>query len=180
MDDVLGSDSNEARQLGDTGTLLDDVLAQIEEQIRSAKSMPLSASALIDRKGMLALLEEARRVLPEELHRAREVVRTRDDLLLAARTEAERYLERARAHRDEIVSQTEIVGHATREADKVIYEAKQAAARMRSEAEEYVEAKLANFEVVLSRTLQTVEKGRQRMAGLLEADRITMEEPFSG
>lgn len=172
--------TSETRQLGDTGTLLDDVLAQVEEQVRSAKSMPLSASALVDRKGLLALLEEARRVLPEELQRARGILRDRDDLLLAARTEAERYLERARTQRDELVSQTEVVGAASREADKIIYEAKQAAARMRAEAEEYVEAKLANFEVVLTRTLQTVEKGRQRMAGLLETDRITMDEPFAG
>lgn len=182
MDDAFGRtiEADEGSAPRGSSSMLDDVLAQVEEQIRSAKSMPLSASALVDRKGLLALLEEARRVLPEELHRARDVVRERDELLMAARTESERYLERARAQRDEIVSQTEIVAQASREADKIIYEAKQAAARMRAEAEEYVEAKLANFEVVLNRTLQTVEKGRQRMAGLLEADRLVMDDGDQG
>lgn len=182
MDEALGPAAIGEQQappaLGEHGTLLDDVLAQIEAQVRGAKSMPLSASALIDRKGVLALLEEARRVLPDELHRARQLIRDRNELLAAARGEAERYLERARHQRDELVSQTEVVQAAMREADRIIHEARQAGARMRAEAEEYVEAKLANFEVVLTKTLQTVEKGRQRMAGLLEADRLTADEPF--
>jgi len=184
VDDALGpmvvGEPQTQPALGEHGTLLDDVLAQIEAQVRGAKSMPLSASALIDRKGVLALLEEARRVLPDELHRARQLIRDRNELLAAARGEAERYLERARHQRDELVSQTEVVQAAMREADRIIHEAKQAGARMRAEAEEYVEAKLANFEVVLTKTLQTVEKGRQRMSGLLEADRLTADDPFSG
>jgi vacuolar-type H+-ATPase subunit H len=179
VDDQIGfAPAEHAETLG-TGEAFDEILSQLEEQIRDARSMPLSASAMVDRKHLLTLIEEARRILPDELRRAREVIRDREDLIAAARTESERVINRTMQQREELVSQTEIVQAAAREADKIIAEAKQAAARIRAEAEEYVEAKLANFEVVLTKTLQTVEKGRQRMAGQLEADRLVAEDPFS-
>jgi cell division septum initiation protein DivIVA len=179
VDDQIGfAPAEHAETLG-TGEAFDEILAQLEEQIRDARSMPLSASAMVDRKHLLALIEEARRILPDELRRAREVIRDREGLLAAARTESERVINRTMQQREELVSQTEIVQAAAREADKIVGEAKQAAARIRAEAEEYVEAKLANFEVVLTKTLQTVEKGRQRMAGQLEADRLVAEDPFT-
>lgn len=178
MDEQIGfAPAEHAETLG-TGEAFDEILAQLDEQIREARSMPLSASAMVDRKHLLALIEEARRLLPDELRRAREVIRDREDLVSAARIESERVIQRTLAQREEIVSQTEIVQAAAREADKIVSEARQAAARIRAEAEEYVEAKLANFEVVLTKTLQTVERGRQRMAGQLEADRIVAEDPF--
>ncbi|MFP5224556.1 MAG: hypothetical protein ACLGH3_03210 [Actinomycetota bacterium] len=176
MDEQIGfAPAEHAETLG-TGEAFDEILAQLEEQVRDARSMPLSASAMVDRKHLLALIEEARRILPDELRRAREVIRDREDLIAAARTESERVINRTMQQREELVSQTEIVQAAAREADKIVGEAKQAAARIRAEAEEYVEAKLANFEVVLTKTLQTVEKGRARMAGHLEADRLVAEE----
>lgn len=156
----------------------DQILAHVEEVVREAKSMPLSSSAMVDRKGVLALLDQARRSLPDELRRSREVIRDREDLMAAARTEAERVIERAGRQREQLVSQTEVMQAAAREADRIVYEAKQAAARIRAEAEEYVEAKLANFEVVLQKTLQMVERGRQKMSGMLEADRLMADEPY--
>jgi hypothetical protein len=41
---------------------------------------------------------------------------------------------------------------------------------MRLEAEDYVDAKLANFEVVLNKTLTAVERGRERLRGRLDVD----------
>ena len=47
------------------------------------------------------------------------------------------------------------------------------AARTRGEVDDYVDARLANFEVVLQKTLATVARGRARLAGRHEQDSLT-------
>ena len=90
-------------------SVLDDLVKQIDELIRSARTMPLSSSALVDRKEVLDLIELLKRSIPEEIARARAVIRDRDDVVDRARTQAERVLERAQTEREQQLSKTEIV-----------------------------------------------------------------------
>lgn len=158
-------------------SVLEDLVHQLEEIIRSASKMPLSSSALIDRKEVLDIIETLKRSIPEEIARARTVIRDRDELLERARAQSERVLERTKAERENLLSKTEIVQAASREADRMVAEAESVARRIKAEAEDYVEGKLATFEVVLTKTLQAVERGRARLAGRLEADQLSDEGP---
>lgn len=148
-----------------------DVIEEIEavmEEIRNAKPVPFSASAMINKQELLERLEKIRDDAPEELKQARWVMRDRDDLLGRTQREAEQFIAEATAERDRLVARTEIVAAANREADKIIDEAKNRAREIRMEAEDYVDAKLANFEVVLQKTLAAVVKGRERLRGRLD------------
>jgi hypothetical protein len=153
------------------------LIERLAELIRDARSMPLSSSALVNRSEVLALIEQLRAALPTEITRARSILRDGQDVLERAGEEAQRVLERARQERERLLSKTEIVQAAAREADRLVADAESMAKRIRAEAEGYVESKLANFEVVLSKTLQAVERGRQRLAGRLEADDLAPEDP---
>lgn len=153
-------------------SVLEDLVRQLDEAVRNARSMPLSSSALIDRQKTLDVIEMLHRSIPEEVARARAIIRDRDDVLARADAQAQRVVDKGQAQRDRLVSQTEIFQAATREAERVVQEAEQTAARIRTEAERYVEGKLATFEVVLQRTLGAVERGRARMAGAMEADAL--------
>lgn len=154
-------------------SVLEDLVHQLEEIIRTASKMPLSSSALIDRKEVLDLVETLKRSIPEEIARARAALRDRDEILDRARAQSERLLERAQSEREALLSKTEIVQAASKEADRMVSEAEMIARRIKAEAEEYVESKLATFEVVLTKTLRAVERGRARLAGRLEADQLS-------
>lgn len=154
-------------------SVLEDLVRQLEELIRSARNMPLSSSALVDRQAVLDVIEMLKRSIPEEIARARAVIRDRDDVLERAQQHGQRLLERAQQHRAQLIGQTEIIEGATAEAERVLQEAHATAARIRAEAERYVEGKLATFEIVLQRTLAAVERGRQRLAGRMEADELS-------
>lgn len=157
-------------------SVLEDLVKQIEDLIRSARTMPLSSSALVDRKEVLDLVELLKRSIPEEIARARAVIRDRDDVVERARTQAERVLERAQTEREQQLSKTEIVQAASREADRMVAEAEAVSRRIKAEAESYVEGKLATFEVVLQKTLAAVERGRARLGGRLEQEELSSEE----
>jgi hypothetical protein len=154
-------------------------LEQLEELVREAKSMPLSSSALINREEVLELIAEMKETLPEEIKRARWIVRDREELLAKARDEGERTVQQAHEEQLRMARKEEIVARATTEADRVVSEAEERAREMRSEAEDYVDAKLAQFEISirkileasqassksLNRTLDQVEVGRERLRG---------------
>lgn len=152
------------------------LIERLSDLIRDARSMPLSSSALVNRQEVLELVDQLRGSLPSEITRARSILRDGQEVLERAGQEAQRVLERARQERERLLSKTEIVQAAAREADRLVGEAESTAKRIRAEAEAYVEGKLANFEVVLQKTLQAVERGRKRLAGSLEADELAPDE----
>lgn len=166
-------------------------IQQLEELVREAKSMPLSSSALVNREEVLQLLEEMRTAVPEEIKQARWVVRDREELLAKARAEADQIVARAREQQLQMASREAVVQRANEEADRILAEAEERARRMRLEAEDYVDAKLAQFEIALQqvqeqlgettrallRTLERVEVGRQRLRGATPAEDLAREEP---
>lgn len=157
-----------------------DMMEEIEaliEEVNNAKNVPFSASAMIDRKAFLERLESLRSNAPEELKQSRWLMRDREEVLGRATKEAEQTLADARAERDRLVARTEIVHAANREADGIIQEAKNRARGIRMEAEDYVDAKLASFEVVLQKTLAAVTKGRESLRGRLDLGAKSEAEP---
>jgi cell division septum initiation protein DivIVA len=159
-------------------------IQQLEELISQAKSMPLSSSVLVNREEVLELVKGMRDALPEEVKQARWVVKDREELLAKARRDAEGIVEQGQEEQSRLVAQEEVVKEAQREAERLLAEARDEARQIKLEAEDYVDAKLASFEITLtkareqlleieaqlSRTHGQVEKGRQRLRGATVAE----------
>jgi adenylosuccinate synthase len=152
-------------------------LAQLEELIREAKSMPLSSSVLVSRDEVLQMVHEMQESLPEEIKQARWVVKDREELLAKARAEGDRIIEQAHEEQRRMSTKEAVARRAEEEAARMRQEAVDAVAQMRLEAEDYVDAKLAQFEIAirkiledaqatarsLAKTLDQVEVGRERL-----------------
>ena len=148
-------------------------LHQLEQLVVEAKAVPLSASIMLNRAEIDGLVADLRDALPDELTQARWVIQERDEILERAQADADRILEDARAERDRLVAEQEVARAAQAEADRLVADSREQARQMRLEAEDYVDAKLANFEVVLQKTLGAVERGRAKLRGGLDSDRLT-------
>ncbi|MCX4769528.1 hypothetical protein EES39_20670 [Streptomyces sp. ADI92-24] len=140
-------------------------LDEIVEAVGSARSMPMSASCVVNRAELLAMLEEVRQALPGSLAHAQELIGGREQLVEQARQEAGRIIETAHAERGSLISDTEIARRSQAEADRILGEARKDAEEIRGEADEYVDSKLANFEVVLTKTIGSVDRGREKLLG---------------
>jgi hypothetical protein len=151
---------------------LDEIITMVE----TAKGKAFSGSAaVIDRPVLLAALEEMRQLLPAEMSEARSLLRERnavqdaareqaDELLANARAEADRAIDAAREERDRLVSESEVAEEAERVGAEITGEAEAQAARMREQTDEYIDASLARFEQLLNASLETVARGRARVA----------------
>jgi vacuolar-type H+-ATPase subunit H len=165
-------------------------IQQLEELIMVAKSMPLSSSVLVNREEVLELVQEMRASLPEEIKQARWVVKDREQLLAKARRDAEQLIQKALGEQAQLVSREEVVKASMQEAERILSEARDQARQIRLEAEDYMDQKLAAFEAQLTRTqeqlvqireaqdaavdgiseqlqrtLDQVERGRERLRG---------------
>ncbi|MCX5611980.1 cell division initiation protein [Streptomyces sp. NBC_00047] len=140
-------------------------LDEIVAAVGGARSMPMSASCVINRAELLAQLEEVREALPGSLAQAQELIGGRAQMVEEARREAERIIESAHNQRGSLISDTEIARRSQAEADRILEEARREAEEIRAEADDYVDSKLANFEVVLTKTIGSVDRGREKLLG---------------
>ncbi len=140
-------------------------LAEITRLVESARAMPMSASCVVNRPELLALLADLGALLPEAMTRAQSVLQDKDSVLEEARQEAERIIAEAHEERGRMLTEYEVYAAAVEEAERLTGEAQASAESMRTEVEDYVDTKLANFEIVLAKTLRAVERGRQKLAG---------------
>lgn len=155
---------------------IDDLLLELRDLVEHARTMPMSASVLVNREDVLQLVDEILAALPDELRHARWLLKERDDFLVQARREADEILAAARTQVERMVERTEIVREARRVAQRTVDDADAQARRMRLECEDYVDQKLAEFEVVLDRTMKAVQQGRQRLQVTYEVEAEEAEE----
>jgi hypothetical protein len=147
---------------------LETLLRELREIIDTARTMPMSASVLVNREETLELIDEALAALPEELRHARWLIKEREEYLVQARRDAEDIVEAGRVQAERMVERTEVAREARRVAQQVVAHAEADSRRLRHEAEDYIDQKLAAFEVVLERTMATVLKGREQLQAVVE------------
>jgi hypothetical protein len=145
-------------------------LAQIRSSVEDARSMPMSASAVVNRAELLAELDLLASDLEQTFAEARRLTADRDAAVAEGRTEAQRIIAEAGNERERLISDTEVYRVAKIEADRLREEAQQEVVELRRETDEYVDQRLANFEVVLGKTLEAVARGRERLHGRSDLD----------
>jgi hypothetical protein len=150
------------------GPRSDELLRQVIEIVENARSLPMSTSVRIERDEVLALLDEAIERLPDELRAARWLLKERDDFLVKTRREADEIIAEAKGRVAQMVQRAEVVKAAEHRARQILDQADAEARRMRHEAEDYCDQKLASFEIVLDRISRTVATGRKRLTATVE------------
>jgi F0F1-type ATP synthase membrane subunit b/b' len=147
----------------------ENTLDELEKMIEEARSVPLSASAVIPREEALRLVRELKQSIPGETAQAREIVTERERVLTEAHEKATFIVEQAREERSRLLSKAEVVQAADTEAQRIVEEARVEAERLAHEADDWADAKLANLEIILDKLMRTMAKGRERLHRRMEA-----------
>jgi hypothetical protein len=145
---------------------LNTAIAVVEE----ARGVPLSASCVVHRGEMLEILEGARDVLPKDLFSAEVIISEKAQIIEEGRASAEAMIATAREDVARMVEQTAIVQAARDEAQRILDEARDIAEEERREVEAYIDGRLATLEVILTKTMDAVARGRERLEGADDKD----------
>jgi F0F1-type ATP synthase membrane subunit b/b' len=141
---------------------IETAIAMVEE----ARGVPLSASCVLHRGEMLELLDNARAAFPSDLAQAQKLLTDQDAVIEEARVAADQIIAHAREEVESMISQTEIVAAAKKEARRILDEVAEEAKSQQEEIDAYVDSRLATLEVILHKTMEVVNRGRDQLAGV--------------
>jgi vacuolar-type H+-ATPase subunit H len=150
----------DATHVGDAETLLRRAI----DIVVTAPTMPLSSSPRIDRDEMVELLQGALDRLPDELRRARWMLKERQEFVAKTRREADEILEAARVRAERMVQRTEVVRAAEQRARQIGEAADTDSRRLKNETEDFLDQRLGSFEILLDKLQKTVQAGRHRLS----------------
>jgi hypothetical protein len=162
-----------------------EVLDELSDMIEMARAVPMSDRCVISRNSALDLLDTIRGMLPRAVQEAEEILADRVGVVEDAYREAERLITDARSQSEQIilagqaqqsalveahevtrtaVAQAEAIqAQAWAEAEAIRSQAAEDTERMRRETDDYIDGKFASFEATLTKTLNTVARGRERL-----------------
>lgn len=146
-----------------------EVVERIESAIlmvEEARGVPLSASCVVHRGELLELLDNARTSFPGDLDRAQQILHEQDFVIENARVQADQIIAHAREEVESMISQTEIVAAAKKKAKRILVQVEEDAVSQQNEIDAYVDSRLATLEVILHKTMDVVNRGRDQLAGV--------------
>ena len=145
------------------------ILSELDALVSSSRTMPMSASAIVNRDEVLDLISRARQAVPGAVRRAEGIVADAGAVADQARQESERLIRHAQEEAERMVSSENVVRQANDRADAIIAAAEERAAQLRHGADDYCDRTLASLETELLRVSEQVTAGRQVLASRLES-----------
>lgn len=135
------------------------LLERLEEVLGSGQGLPFTSRTLVDDEECLAIIDQIRLSLPNEIRKARMLNAEREALLDQARAQAEQILASANAQSRELVGEHYVTQQAEAHAAGVVEQAERQANQIRREADDYSYRVLYDLDQRLESLRAQVENG---------------------
>lgn len=144
-------------------TDLIELLDQLTETVRQARSIPFSDNCILDREDVLYWINQIRENLPEEIHQARWLLEQNRQVVASARQKAESILRETEQRSAIMINEHEITLRAREMAQGTIDQANQTAWQIRMATNDYARARLSELENQLTEILVKVQKNKKEL-----------------
>jgi len=149
------------------------ILDDLESIVKVSKKVPFSnGKIVVDGNDLLDRVDRIRAIMPEEFETARLVISEKERIVKEACMHADQYVEDSRDKVARMVDDNEITRNAVSMSEEIVGHAEEIAKEIRKEANEYADQILSHIELVLSRSLDTVNQGREELLKEIETDSI--------
>lgn len=145
---------------------VDSILNDLERKVREAKKLPFSEQCVMDRYELLVTIESIRKVLPDDLKKAKWLLSQNRQLISESRKEAEKILREAEQQMALMIDDHEITQRAQEKAQELLTNAVSESRKIHTEAMEYAESMLGGLEKQLTEMLLYVNKEKDGIKGL--------------
>lgn len=127
------------------------LIDRLEELITQATKVPLTGKIIVDPDELLAVVDEMRDLLPQEIREANRVAREREQILTEAREKAEATMRDAHSVATQLTAESVVTKEAQSQADQLIDQAKRVAREIRQNALEWADDLFARVQPELER-----------------------------
>ena len=166
---------------------IEKTIDEIEEYIENCRTQMLSNKILVDKDAIMELLSELRENIPDEIKRNQKMLANRDAIIEAAKkeaaackrnaeAEAANIINQANIHREECVSEHEVMQQAYAQANDILAQTSNEAQKMVDEAAGYAE----NYRMSAIRYTDDLLAGMQNLiAATMESTKVQYEKFFA-
>ena len=153
---------------------IEQLLDRLVELVEKGWRVPLTNKVVVDEDRFLSIVEQMRVSVPKEIQQAQELQRARDQFIARAQEEAKQILEQANESAASAIDQYGLRELAERQAQRIVDQAWDEAARVRAGADDYAASQLKDLGRAAADLLATVRNGlallEQRRAEYQSAD----------
>jgi vacuolar-type H+-ATPase subunit H len=135
------------------------LIDRLEEILNKGRPFPFTKNVIVDEESMLAVIDQMRVTIPDEIKKSQQILTQRDRYIAQAQEEANRTLAMARDKSETLVERDAIVQAAQSRADQIVAQAHTEAQKIHQEADDYVIETLTHLEMELDRTITQVRNG---------------------
>jgi hypothetical protein len=130
---------------------------RLEELVGIGKRVPFSGRVMVEEEEFLALVDQLRVAVPNEIKQAQRVIRERERIVGEAQDEAVRIVQVARDRADALVSQHSIVNDARQMSEQILRDADEERQRARGEIDVFILEQLQLVEDAVRRGMAVME-----------------------
>ena len=142
-----------------------ELIDLLEEEISASPKVPFSNKLKIDDERIYEILDELRRVIPEEVRKAEMIRKEKQSIIHDANKEAEVIIQDAQRMAKEMLDQNEITKLAIEKGNEIVANAQKNAKEIRYGAKAYAEDVLNDMENYMKDYIANVRKNREALAG---------------
>jgi hypothetical protein len=130
---------------------------RLEELVGIGKRVPFSGRVMVEEEEFLALVDQLRVAVPNEIKQAQRVIKDRERIVSESQDEAARIVQLARERADALVTQHSIVGEARQRSEEILRAAEEERQRARGEIDVFVVEQMQLVEDAVRRGMAVME-----------------------
>jgi len=162
-------DGNEA--LDDTSVDLFYLLDRLEELVSLGKRVPFYGKVMVEENEFLALVDQLRIAVPNEVKQAQRVIRERQSIIAESHEEAARILDAARKRAEYFVSQEGILNEARLKGEQILQDAHDRRNRIMGEIDAYALEQFDRVEEAMRNGLSLIDESLEDTVTLMREAR---------
>lgn len=148
---------------------LEDIISALYDMVQDARALPLGADkCIVSRDKVLDMLDEIIAQLPVELKNARTIIESRNELIGQARREAETMIREAQEKAAKLVEGEAIYQEAKNKAQEMLAQTQTRLAELRKASNDYMDDALRRTEEAITLSLEDVRDTRTKFRALVE------------
>lgn len=148
---------------------IEDIISALYDMVQDARALPLGADkCILVRDKVLDMLDEIIAQLPVELKQARTIVESRNELIGQARREAEGLIRQAQDQAAKLVEEEAIYQEAKRQCQEMVAQTQNRMAELRKVSNDYMDDALRRTEEAIAMSLEDVRDTRTKFRALVE------------
>ena len=144
------------------------LLEDLESIVVNASKMPFTNKKVVDEEELLAIVDELKGAMPDEVEQARKVLAERDKIIADAQRHADSMVAQAKDYIAKLTEESEIVRQSQEHANQIIQNANHPSEDLRNSSVTYAGQVLQYVESTFEKTLASVRQNRE---GLVQSNR---------